>query len=658
MTYNISYDICALLVFFFILYFLITKKSPKQKQNVIFLILIVFSIVTCISDILNSCLVNIQITKDSSSLLSLLSLKTQKFLLNFSIYAYMIPHNIIPAIFLVYLQEVTNTSYKNPKFVHYITIAPSLISVILIALVNPFTGSAFYYSNDLLYHRGPVMTILYVIAFCYLAVSFVMLFFLHSSLPNNKFISIMACMICETFGVVFQLFFPYILVEHFVLAFGFMCILFSIENEEEIYNPVTKVYNRLFLMNKTKSLIESKIRFKIVVLKIINLNYYSIILGMDFINNVLHDIAEWLSKTVGKEYVYDCDAGNFIIMFYQNDHEKISSLERDIYNKFSSDWTYSNIDLSLNVKLCTLEIPKMVSNVESIMSIVNSDIQKSDIRISMLTEKEILLIKRRNAVQRAIQKALYTNSFQVYYQPIYDCKANKIHSAEALIRLYDEDLGFISPEEFIPIAEKNGTIIEIGQFVFDNACRFYSKKALHSKGIEFIEINLSPVQCMHRNLPLEFGQSLQKYGVSASSINLEITENAAINSPEAFNQTIQDLRNMRFCFSLDDYGSGYSNASNIFNLDFDYIKVDKSILWNADERASAKIVLNNTVEMIRQMNLKVIMEGVQTAEQKNYISSRGIDYIQGFYFSSPLPEADFLKYIEDFNNGNLPQAKE
>ena len=144
----------------------------------------------------------------------------------------------------------------------------------------------------------------------------------------------------------------------------------------------------------------------------------------------------------------------------------------------------------------------------------------------------------------------------------------------------------------------------------------------------------------------------------SSRRNLEITENAAINSPEAFNQTIQDLRNMRFCFSLDDYGSGYSNASNIFNLDFDYIKVDKSILWNADERASAKIVLNNTVEMIRQMNLKVIMEGVQTAEQKNYISSRGIDYIQGFYFSSPLPEADFLKYIEDFNNGNLPQAKE
>ena len=141
------------------------------------------------------------------------------------------------------------------------------------------------------------------------------------------------------------------------------------------------------------------------------------------------------------------------------------------------------------------------------------------------------------------------------------------------VRLIDEDLGFVSPDEFIPIAEKNGTITAIGQFVFEEACHIFSREKLKEIGIEFIDVNLSTVQCMHKNLAEIFKNTLEHYGLTSKTINLEITESAAINSQETFQQTMKDLRGMNFSFSLDDYGTGYSNATYIFNMDFSVIKI-------------------------------------------------------------------------------------
>ena len=106
---------------------------------------------------------------------------------------------------------------------------------------------------------------------------------------------------------------------------------------------------------------------------------------------------------------------------------------------------------------------------------------------------------------------------------------------------------------------------------------------------------------------------------------------------------------MGFTFSLDDYGTGYSNASHIFNLDFDIIKLDKSILWKADQKASAKIILRNTIQMIKEMNLKIVMEGVETDSQKQAVSNLDCDYIQGFYFSKPMEADRFIDYCKKFN---------
>lgn len=656
MVYNISFDICALVNYLFILLFLITKKSSNQRQFKLFLMMIITAIVSNVADIVNAQLLNTQALGTTDSILSALSENAQAILLNISIYVYMLPHNLITAIFMFYLLEVTNKLEGSSFTRIFLYLIPGLVNFISIALINPFTGAIFYYSSDWVYHRGVFMPILYIVSFLYLARSLYLFIKFKSIIPANRIFGIVFFFIAVLFGVTIQVFFPYILLELFVQSFGFFCLLYTTENEYEVYNPITKVFNKLYFIEKNRHLLNSKTRYKLVLLKITNLTYYSQILGLDNINKILHETASFLTEITNKEAVFDCDQGNFVIFIYEKDEESLPEITRQIYSHFSSDILFNNMELSFNVKLCFIEVPKMVSSVKNILSIISTDFPDNNLRVSMISETEILVTKRRAAIQKAIQRALRTHSFQVYYQPILDCHDNKIHSAEALVRLFDDELGTVPPEEFIPIAEKDGTILEIGMFVFETVCRFYNKKNLSKLGITNISINLSPVQCMHKELPEEFQKIILDNAISASCINLEITESSTVNSPETFVQTIKALRNMRFQFSLDDYGTGYSNAAYIFNLDFDYIKLDKSILWEARQKAAAKIILDNTINMIRQMGIKIVMEGIETIEQKNFVAQKGVDYIQGFFYSTAIPETIFVNYVNDFNSGRLPQA--
>ena len=211
------------------------------------------------------------------------------------------------------------------------------------------------------------------------------------------------------------------------------------------------------------------------------------------------------------------------------------------------------------------------------------------------------------------------------------------------------ELGFISPEEFIPISEKTGDIIEIGEFVFEEVCKMFSEQNIKQYGVDFIEVNLSTVQCMQKNLAKRFKEILDKHNVSATSINLEITESAAANSPEMFLNTMSELKDLGFTFSMDDYGTGYSNLSHMYDTDFDIIKLDKSILWNSYKSKKADIILQNTVKMIKEMEHNIVIEGVETEEQKEYVSSLGCDYCQGYYFSKPVDKNEFIEYCKKYN---------
>lgn len=218
-----------------------------------------------------------------------------------------------------------------------------------------------------------------------------------------------------------------------------------------------------------------------------------------------------------------------------------------------------------------------------------------------------------------------------------------------MLRLIDDEYGFISPEIFIPAAEKSGAIHKIGAFVLDEVCRFIASEEYKALNLDYIEINISVAQCMQSNLASEVLETLDKYNVKANQINLEITETAASDSQKIMNENLEKLNKAGISFSLDDFGTGYSNIKRIASLPLDIIKLDKSFT-KLEGNPKLQIVLENTINMIKAMKMKIVVEGVETEELVKYFSQHECDYIQGYFYSKPIPREEFVSFIKTAMN--------
>jgi EAL domain-containing protein (putative c-di-GMP-specific phosphodiesterase class I) len=218
---------------------------------------------------------------------------------------------------------------------------------------------------------------------------------------------------------------------------------------------------------------------------------------------------------------------------------------------------------------------------------------------------------------------------------------------EALARLKVPGYGYVSPEEFILVAEQNGTILKVGILVLEEVCRFINEYDLREKGIEFIEVNLSVVQCMQERLYEEITGLLKKYKIPPDMINLEITESAEAYSEERLLRNMARLSLTDITFSLDDYGSGYSNINYLVDLPFSLVKIDKYIVWAAMKKVSSRRVLENTIAMFKDISLKVVTEGIEDKEMMNMVVDMGADYLQGYYFSKPVTKEKLIECLEE-----------
>lgn len=306
-----------------------------------------------------------------------------------------------------------------------------------------------------------------------------------------------------------------------------------------------------------------------------------------------------------------------------------------------------------DLRLSILECPRFagsrdeVKNVALFINGTKASFGKNELVV--IDQAMLDKLSYQDTVEGIVQRAIKEDGLDVYYQPIYSTVKKKFVSAEALVRLKDnKTVGYISPELFIPIAEKRNLVDELDMIVFEKVCEFFSKYRLEDRGIEYIEVNLSGKQIVDPLLPGKLVKCVEKYGVSPKCINLEITETAAVEAEELLLTHMKLLQNAGFRFSMDDFGTGYSNLSEMGSTEFDLIKIDKSLIWPCFEENSkdARVILHACVEMIHNLGRHIVAEGVETEEQVSMLTNAGIAYLQGYYFSKPLPEGEYLEFME------------
>lgn len=274
--------------------------------------------------------------------------------------------------------------------------------------------------------------------------------------------------------------------------------------------------------------------------------------------------------------------------------------------------------------------------------------------IYVLDEDIITRKHRYTTIENMLREAIAHDGFEMVYQPIYHAKNKQFLSSEALVRLKDTTtVGFVSPEEFIPIAESKGLIMELGEIVFAKVCAFAREQKLQQIGIEYIEVNLSGIQCVHPDLPGQLQKIMKKYQIAPGFINLEITETAFVESGEMLQENMLQLRRMGCSFSMDDFGTGYSNLSRMAEVVYDLVKLDKSLIWPcfsedaaaAAENKKANAILENIIKLLLQLNVKIVAEGVETEEMAIYLDDHGVTHLQGYYYSKPISEAAYLDFL-------------
>ena len=253
-------------------------------------------------------------------------------------------------------------------------------------------------------------------------------------------------------------------------------------------------------------------------------------------------------------------------------------------------------------------------------------------------------------VEQYLHKAITEDLFEIYYQPVYSTRKKCFITLEALSRLQHPELGWIAPDVFIQIAEKNHMIEQITDLQFSRVCRFLGENRYLMRHLLNVKVNLSSLDLMRNDCSRHFIRIMDAYKIPHNWIQFEITETVATECNAGLRRVAEEFTDAGIGLCLDDFGSGYANLNTVMRLPFSVIKVDRSLLFDICRDEKRAIFYESVVETFHKMNYHIVSEGVETQEEMEQISSWGVEMIQGYYFSKPLPEKELLELLKKHDN--------
>lgn len=647
--FHMALYVAAFLVSLTIFIYTFIQRRTDKDQNVAFILMLFIIIVNSLTEVIIETL----LPRASGSNAVLIVLKTLSFL-------YFVSHTALGPLFLYYELCVTGLIKKITDLRALIELIPVIFSELLLIL-NIQTNIVYYYNPDGSFKRNWGMAIIYITSVIYLTAAVVHLSIYWKSITMKKKLALVYFFAVVIAGVVIQLIFKEIRTELFAEAIALIGVMLTIETEDNRLELETGIYNRRALHVDLENMWAMKFNMDIICLKITDMDAVLKGSGTSKTKKLSNEIAEFLKTIVQRFYIYGVDAGQFIIVISKEQADERReyirkflrkfepSLTTDemiekIQERFNGTWEVGRFQSKLNAVIIKAECPEELKTVDDVFYLINSPVPKR-IEKQLLKGDDLNYILRRTAVEQAILRAMETNEFEVYYQPTYYLTGFKLHGAEALLRLHDSEIGNVFPDEFIPVIEQMGLIDDVDDFVLKQVCEFIKTGIPEKAGMDCINMNLSVSQCMRTGFVERMNEIVESYGVPKNMINFEITESVAADDYDKLSHVIDELKSAGFKFSMDDYGTGYSNVQSSFSLDYDSIKIDKSILWGAEKSQKGKTILTNSINMIKQMDKEIVVEGVETDAQIDMLRELPVDYLQGYYFSKPIPRDELIKKI-------------
>ena len=641
----LEFDIAAFFLGILVLWFFHKNRPIPTLQNKIFYILILASFAVTLLDFI-------------SVIFTTYSLFLPRPLLWIVNCLYYTGSDSLAMIWAAYTFSIVEREEKIKGFQKFFTcfyiFVPWIFSLVLVWL-TPILASKyvliFYLDEFNLYHRSGniFFNLLHVIVGYYLVCALLTLFIYRKKIEKNKIVMFVIYSGIVVLSVGLQLAFESLLIESFGIAVATMAFLFYIQRPEDFIDYLTGLYNQNAFVKSMQYKFATESPYVCVALIIDDIPFLSHTFGFAQVNRLYVDIADFLKKSFPGANIYNLDRGLFGLVYKNLSDDEKKTLISKIQSRFRQPWIKDSVEIKLYSRICIINCPEDSKSAEDTLDIINFVTNDDRYRLGVVFGNEIdIEQKKRTAyIERVLRAGMSEGRFEVFYQPLYSTQKKRLIGAEALIRLRDENGDFISPEDFIPISEKNGTILRIGEFVFESVCKTLSSINPKEYGIEKLDINLSVAQCMQEILADQILSIKSMYRLPSSIINLEITETAVAHTPAILLRNMERLSEAGIELSLDDYGSGYSNMNYLLSLPFKMVKIDKYIVWAAHKDERANIALSYTIKMIKALDMTVLAEGVETKEQADWLTELGCDFLQGYYFSKPVPKAEYLKIMKE-----------
>ncbi len=623
MYYVVHYELCTIFFMLILLVVSAIKRNFGDYQSRIFRIYLIVTLVDLILDVVTCYTVHYY---------KIIPLWIN-YLLNT---VFLVLQLSIPTLFTVYLHYNTSDFRDVTKRLLWAVFVSPAIGLVLL-LSNVWTGLIFYFDENG-YQHGVWHWFLYANAIYCAMIAIISMLTSSSYMKRKQKYFVVAIMIVAMLPTLVQLALPNYMLSGVGAALSVFMIYMMNENVTGYIDQTTGALNREALVFRMAESRNKRMYEQFFVIALDNFKIVNEMYGMDGGNEIMRTLVDDLQKRYSESAVFRFGGDIFVVVIEERTE---GAKELDRIRKIISKKRYINNEI-VELSACVGLVHSIHHNDEELFHAIEYAIssakQMGKGQFYEVDEDGVTNMLKRTAIEQAIVAALESHTFEVHYQPIYDVEQGRFRSMEALARLRVDGFGYVSPDEFIPIAEQNGTIMAIGLLVLEETCQFIRQYNLKKMGIDYVEVNLSTVQCMQESIYQDIMTVLHRYNIPPHMINLEITESAAAYSDDLLTRNMARISLTDITFSLDDYGSGYSNVNYLVDLPFSIVKIDKYLIWAAMKKVTSRKVLENMIKMFKAIDLEVVAEGIEDKEMLDMVKNLGVDYIQGYFFSKPVPK--------------------
>ncbi len=639
MNYILHYDIAALIIYLPILLVFYGKKGGLAFKSRIFECLIWSGFLSTVSDI-GSTLVNTydvpMMAKWTINMLYYLCHSSTSFL--------------VASYFVVMAEPIVKMSLRRKCQL----VIPFSIQAVLIAF-NPMLKVLFYFDANGSYHRGKYILVGYAIAMYYLV--YLLIFVLKHTdfFDKSTRIVIYASTLFNLVPLAIQIRVPYVLIECFGVTLYILIINMVFQANDASVDNATKLLSRQSFESDCKAYTSLGSNFSVLVVKLRDAEFIQKRLGPQVWGKMHLAFANYISRFVRYGNAYSLGNGSFVLCFVNESSEPKYVID-NISGRMKEQWGFDGMKTMLSATMCLVSYPLHAPDCHTFLDLVDEVVARKDEKDTIVYVDSIEVVdrRRRSTIERTLNSETLYRALEVVYQPIYSIRQKRYTHAEALIRLRDPILGYIMPEEFIPIAERSGRMSKLGQFVLENVCKLIASEKPEGAGLELIGVNLSVIQCMQTDLVSQIASVVQKYDISPSSICFEITENVGANPPDIVINNVRELNSLGFRFAIDDFGTASVSMQQIMVLPIRYLKLDRSFIEEAFTSEKTMLLLRNSIDIAKSIHLEVIAEGIETKELAKQVADHfDVDYCQGFYYSESCMGRELSSRIKSINAKNM-----